>query len=62
MKNNPQAEMMAQQKTVEELEFLLLEGLLEEYLLVKVIFLIFRSQRLSILPNNWRACLKARCY
>jgi len=33
--NNPQAEMMAQQKTVEELEFLLLEDLLEEYLLIE---------------------------
>jgi len=33
--NNPQAEMMAQQKIVEELEFLLLEDLLEEYLLIE---------------------------
>ena len=33
--NNPQAEMMAQQKIIEELEFLLLEDLLEEYLLIE---------------------------
>ncbi len=33
--NNPQAEMMAQRKIVEELESLLLEGLLEEYWLIE---------------------------
>ena len=33
--NNPQAEMTAQQKMIEELEFLLLEDLLQEYWLIE---------------------------
>ena len=33
--NNPQAEMMAQRKMIEELELLLLEGLLKEYWLIE---------------------------
>ncbi len=33
--NNPQAEMMAQRKITEELEFLLLEDLLQEYWLIE---------------------------
>ena len=33
--NNPQAEMMAQKKMVEELEFLLLEDLLQEYWIIE---------------------------
>ena len=33
--NNPQAEMTAQQKMIEELEYLLLEDLLQEYWLIE---------------------------
>ncbi len=33
--NHPQAEMMAQRKITEELEFLLLEALLQEYWLIE---------------------------